>query len=235
MAAASAAAGGFLSAIFLREGPYGAKSPRFRWNQVGRILLDKEIGLANIGYLGHMWELFAMWAWIPLFLLASFSQQGIEPAWASLAAFLVIAVGGPGSLLAGRLADRFGRTTITMVSLLVSGSVALVIGFLFGGNVVWLTLVALIWGFVVVADSAQFSAAVSELSDREYLGTALTVQTSLGFLLTLFTIRLIPPLVEAFGWRYAFMPLALGPLVGIWAMLRLRRSAGAQKMAGGRG
>jgi MFS family permease len=117
--------------------------------------------------------------------------------------------------------------------LIISGGIALIIGQFFGGNPLWLVLLALIWGFAVVADSAQFSAAVSELSERRYLGTSLTLQTSLGFLLTLFTIRLIPPLVELVGWRYAFAILAIGPAVGLWAMQRLRHSPAAKRLAGG--
>lgn len=175
-----------------------------------------------------------MWAWIPLFLLASFQLVGVDPAWASVASFAVIAIGGVGSLVAGRLADRYGRTAITNTSLVISGSCAVGIGFLFGANPFLLVAVALIWGFAVVADSAQFSAAVSELSEQKYVGTTLTLQTSLGFLLTLFTIRLIPPLVALVGWRYAFAFLALGPIVGIWAMQKLRHSPQAHRLANGK-
>jgi MFS family permease len=227
--------GGVIGALFVHEGPYSTAAPQFHWKQVGKILIEKDIALANLGYLGHMWELYAMWAWIPLFFLASFEKSDIDPTFASLATFFIIGVGGLGSFVAGPLADRYGRTRITSISLIVSGLSALLIGFLFGRSPVLVVALALIWGFAVVADSAQFSAAVSELAPAKYVGTALTLQTSLGFLLTLFTIRLIPPLVELVGWQFAFASLALGPAVGIWAMMSLRRMPSSRKMAGGRG
>jgi MFS family permease len=167
--------------------------------------------------------------------LASFKSVGLAPKWASLAAFAVISAGGAGSLIAGKLADKFGRTMLTIASLLISGACALSVGFLFGGNPLALVIVCLIWGFAVVADSAQFSACVTELCRPEYIGTALTLQTSLGFLLTLLTIRLIPTLERWVGWQWAFMFLAIGPSIGIWAMLALRRSPAATRLAGGKG
>ena len=139
-----------------------------------------------------------------------------------------------GCIVGGALADRVGRTTVTIVAMAVSGSCALVVGFLFGAAPWALVALCLVWGVAIVADSAQFSASIAELSDRALVGTALTVQTCLGFLLTLLTVHLIPPLVDAVGWRYAFVALAPGPALGVLAMWRLRRHPDSIRIAGGR-
>jgi MFS family permease len=229
-----AVAGGLIVLVFVGDGPYALPAARFDWKQVGRVFRSRSVRLANMGYLGHMWELYAMWTWIPFMIRASLSLRKSNPALAEVASFLVIGGGAAGCVVAGLIADRVGRTIVTSWAMAISGSCCLVIGLLFGANPILLLIVAAIWGASVVADSAQFSACVTELGDPQYLGTALTIQTCLGFLLTIVSIKLIPRFVDVVGWRYAFMILAPGPLFGVIAMLRLRALPEAVKIAHGR-
>lgn len=178
-----------------------------------------------------------MWTWMAVFVTASEqARRGPEAnvtALAALVTFAVVGCGAIGCWLGGRYADRWGRTLVTSAAMVVSGSCAIAVGVLFGGPLIGLVPVLLVWGIAVVADSAQFSAAVSELAPRDYVGTALTLQTSLGFLLTCVTIYLLPLVAAAIGWRWSMSVLAIGPVLGVWAMLALRRRPEALQLAGG--
>ena len=223
--------------LFVGIGPNIGKTPPFRPSQALAAWRNKSLRYANLGYLGHMWELYAMWTWIGVFLFASFQLSMAEDDAllnASLATFGVVGIGVVGCVLGGLWADRAGRTVVTMVAMAVSGTCALLVGFLFGGDPVWLMVLCLVWGIAIVADSAQFSASIAELSDKGLVGTMLTVQTGTGFLLTLGTIHLVPVLVDWVGWTYAFAFLAIGPFLGVIAMGRLRTLPEAIKIAGGR-
>jgi MFS family permease len=226
----TASIGALVAAVLVlagyRDGPYPFQARPFSWRLVADVSRGQQWRLATSGYLGHMWELYAFWTWIPAFIAASFAAQRgnsapISSAHIAAVAFATIAVGGLGCIWGGITADRAGRERLVILAMAASGGCALLMPVVFGRATGVLTLFVCIWSFFVIADSAQFSALVTESVPAHAVGTALTLQTSLGFLLTILSIQLVPPLVELFGWRWAFPVLALGPTLGIVAIRRL--------------
>ena len=224
---------GLIFLFCISEGPFAFARTRFDPLQIIQVLRSKPLILVNIGYVGHMWELYAMWAWILTF--ARFSEQGFEvfpfgtPEYFS---FFIISVGAIGCVIAGRLSDVYGRCYTTATLMLVSGICAFSIGFLVDTSPLLFTAVALLWGMTIVADSGQFSTTVTELSEPHLVGTALTFQMALGFGVTVITIWLVPIAAQWFGsFQWAFLFLVPGPFIGVIAMLSLRQRPEAEKLA----
>jgi MFS family permease len=218
-----AVAGGLAVVTIVRDGPFVAPTAPFDPHAIRRIISSRGARLATYGYLGHMWELYAMWTWVAVFATASLAQSGVADAAAagSIAAFLAIASGAAGCSLAGYFADRLGKARVAMWAMVVSAACSALTVVVFAGAPAALYALVMVWGFAVVADSAQFSALVTEYAPSDHIGTALTLQTCLGFLLTMVTIEFLPRLAEATSWRWASLLLVPGPIVGAWAMTKL--------------
>jgi MFS family permease len=236
IASAAAVMAGVLI-LFVRPGPAVRRAAAFRPQFAFQAWTKRSLRLANLGYFGHMWELYALWSWTGVFLLESFRRTPAvdEPVfWSMALAFATVASGAIGCIAGGVFADRLGRTTLTMLAMGISGTCALASGFVFGMSPWVVAPLFILWGISAVADSAQFSSSVMELSDPWLIGTMVTVQTCLGFLLTVATIHLVPIMADWVGWQWSFAFLAIGPYLGVVAMGRLRAHPDAVKLAGGR-
>jgi MFS family permease len=225
-----ASAAALLAALIVSVGYHDGPTPfprrPFTLTLVGSVLRDKQYREVLGGYAGHMLELYACWVWVPGFLAASAIARGYSAeasaGWVNALSFVVLAAGAIGCVLGGELADRMGPVRLVVRAMFVSGACALLTPLVFGAPSVLIVSLLLIWSVSVIADSAQFSTLVTRVVEPHAIGTALTLQTSIGFLLTTITIQLVPVVVAIVGWRFAFPMLALGPALGIAAIRRLR-------------
>ncbi len=222
--------GSLIAVGLVRTGPHHTPTPPFDPRYVLRMFRDRRQRLINVGYLGHMWELYALWAWLPTFVAASLAARHQGDPDSSVVAWLTFVsiglAGALGCVLAGRSAGRMGSLRVARVALATSGTCCLVSPLVFGAHPAILVVLLLVWGASVIADSAQFSSALSEAADDGYVGTALTAQTALGFTLTIVTIQLVPVVADLTGWRLALVFLAVGPVLGTWSTSRLLRRGG---------
>lgn len=227
--------GAFLMGRYAVEGPYRYARAAFDPRQIGRVLRNRPVMLANIGYFGHMWELYAMWGWFLAFAQATLNHHRVDISHASIITFVVVAFGALGCVLGGLLADRVGRTATTAGMMALSGLCALSIGFTFDAPIWVFIALSIVWGITVIGDSAQFSAIVTEIGESSSVGTALALQLGLGFALTVVAIRVVPELAAVLGsWQWTFLILAPGPFIGVVAMLTLRGLPEAKQIAQGR-
>lgn len=226
--------GAIVFLALVHEGPYPFSRAVFDPRQLGRVVRNRPVMLANLGYFGHMWELYAVWGWFLAFASSAGATAGMSPADVSLLVFAMVASGFVGCVAGGYLADRLGRTSTTSLMMAVSAFCAATIGLTVGGPLWLFVLVAVVWGASIVGDSAQFSAMTTEVGDADLVGTALAFQLGIGFALTIVSLSIVPMIANAIGWQWAFVVLVPGPVVGIIAMQGLRRRPEAERIAAGR-
>ncbi|MEL6998609.1 MAG: MFS transporter [Pseudomonadota bacterium] len=219
------AASGGLAMLLVGLGPYHARAPRLDLSAISLAWTNPRIRYAILGYIGHMWELYALWAWVGVIAATSFAVTGADPdgSLAKLTAFLAIALGGFICIPAGGLADKFGKAEVAAIVMVLSTGSALAAALFYGGPAWLMIAILIVWGLTVIPDSALFSALVADAAPPERVGSLMTLQTALGFMLTAFTVQITPVAAEAFGWPVVLAIMGVGPALGVAAMRALMR------------
>lgn len=216
-------AGACIIGLFVPDGPYRSKSNGFDPAVLLKIFRNADFRSAAFGYFGHMWELYAFWAFVPSVFHTYFSMHGQENGQVALLSFLVIAIGAPACIMGGYLSRSWGSARTAFLALLISASCCLLSPFLFQLSFPFFLFLMLVWGMSAVADSPQFSTLVARSIPPEIRGTALTITNSIGFAITILSIETLNYLRDDLTARYLFLLLAAGPLLGMLAMKRQLR------------
>ncbi|MHA1112488.1 MAG: MFS transporter [Promethearchaeota archaeon] len=221
-----AVVGSIVVFFFLTEGPHLSKGAKFKFSNLIKAWSKKSVRLTNYAYFGHQWEIYAFWVWIPVYLTYVFNN--VHPtedpsAVISLVTFLIFLLGAIGNVIGGKIADKIGKRKFNIIMLVISGLCSILIGF-FSWSIILSVLIAFIWGFTIVPDSAQYSVLISEFTDQQFVGTALTMQTTIGFVITAIPIQILPFYANLVSWSFGFTMLAIGPIFGLVSLFLLKKS-----------
>lgn len=212
-----AACGGVLILLLVPDGPHLPMGSKFNPRAFAMIFRSRAFRASAFGYFGHMWELYTLWAFIPVWILA-YAEKNATPLNIPLWSFLIIAVGFVGCAGGGVVSQKAGSARVAATQLLISGICCVLSPLFFKAGLPLFMAFLVVWGISVIGDSPQFSALNAENAPREYVGSALTIVNSIGFLITVFSIQLISFVLPLIGPQYIFLLLLPGPLIGLWAL-----------------
>ncbi len=217
---ALAVVGGALMLLLVPDGPYLPTGSIFNPRALAQIFRSRAFRASAFGYFGHMWELYALWAFLPLWILAYAENAGTSlnvPLWS----FAIIAIGFIGCAGGGIISEKIGSARVAATQLLISGICCALSPLFFNADLPIFMAFLVIWGISVIGDSPQFSALNAKNAPREYVGSALTIVNSIGFLITVVSIQVISFLLPLIGPQAIFLLLLPGPLLGLWALKSL--------------
>ena len=211
----ASAAGGLAVLLLVPEGPHVRRAGRASFGATGRLIRSRPLRAAAFGYFGHMWELYAFWAFVPILISRLVAEPVVHP---SLLSAVVIGSGAAGCVVGGIVSRRVGSARVAGAALAASGLLCL------GSPLLWLPVpgivlpVLVFWGIVVVGDSPQFSALIAAAAPQDAVGTALTLVNSIGFAISIGSIGLLTRIDGLLAEPLLLMPLAAGPVLGLLAL-----------------